>query len=32
MDIDEQLVEAMLRVARDVEQRVNEIVNGYKGE
>lgn len=32
MDVDEQLVEAMLRVARDVEQRVNEIVDGYKGE
>ena len=32
MDVDEQLVEAMLRVARDVAQRVKEIVNGYKGE
>jgi hypothetical protein len=32
MDVDEQLVEAMLRVARDVQQRVNEIVDGYKGE
>ena len=32
MDVDEQLVEAMPRVARDVQQRVNEIVDGYKGE
>lgn len=30
MDVDEQLVEAMLRVARDVEQRVSRLIDGYR--
>ena len=30
MDVDEQLVEAMLRVARDVEQLVSRLIDGYR--
>jgi uncharacterized protein (UPF0332 family) len=32
MDVDEQLVEAMLRVAREVEQRVAKLIKGTPGE
>lgn len=32
MDVDEQLVEAMLRVAREVEQRVTDLIDGTAGE
>ena len=32
MDVDEQLVEAMLRVAREVEQRVTKLVEKFSGD